>query len=175
MSFQSPVYELDNLGVSVKCCSTCTKRDTLLCNIFIESDSTDGLYASAHSGDTSWFTVPPWYGYSVYIETYGNSGDSISSETLWVDFPESGKTVLDVVVPIMSDTLEISYTTNLEAHSKTVAVWLEDLDSNYIKTLFVGQWLTSGGALNYFRINERWQDKYNDDADAVAGATPCGV
>ena len=62
--------------------------------------------------------------------------------------------------------------------SNQYAVWVEDMDGNYINTLFATQWTASGGYKNRPDSIALWVEKSGIDSmpdcyvDAISGATP---
>ncbi|MBD3345843.1 MAG: hypothetical protein GF401_12340 [Chitinivibrionales bacterium] len=85
---------------------------------------------------------------------------------------DGGDTTVDPVEEKMG-TLQISYSSNIAKSGRSDAVWLETTDSTFVKTVFVSDWIRTGGALEYSDvINSRWQTSYSGDPNAVAAATP---
>ena len=61
--------------------------------------------------------------------------------------------------------------------SYQLSVWLEKPDGNFVKTLFVSEYLAYGGYLEYgicpsWSKNASWDKVTKEELDAVSGATP---
>jgi hypothetical protein len=95
-----------------------------------------------------------------------NGNDGKQSETQVASY-ESG------MVKITFDYEKIS-----GSASNQFAVWIEDMEGNHIKTLYVTKWTANGGYKSRPDSIALWADKSNlasmqkSEIDAVAGATP---
>ena len=106
--------------------------------------------------------------------TYGsppaNSPTTLQPPTTIIQSPEAGASG--------NLTIQFDYTKQSGSASNQFAVWIEDANHNYVKTLYATRYTANGGYKNRPDSLREWvaksglADMKNTEVDAISGATP---